>query len=295
MADKQKKSSRHYDLDKPVTRSFDLAKDAGAEGTVVAPAGAAAASSGGNASPTNGTPMKPQRKIVTVLGIIFGALAVAAVWYYLAGNKSPQEGQITQKVVENQGRGNESQTTTPAEKTVQTVESGSTATGTPNVAIGHNETSVAGGESAQIGGPDQGESATQVSSPQQTGSGTQSVDAAGPTQSSKTTGATEPAETTKPVESAKPDENNSPSATSSSTSVAPVPMATSSNSVGFGLGKPIISEEEQKTLWEALDSQAKEVILGSYGTGMDRKEALGNLYDEVQAKVNDYYRAKYGY
>lgn len=47
-------------------------------------------------------------------------------------------------------------------------------------------------------------------------------------------------------------------------------------------------------LWDDLDQQAKEVILGRYGNGAARKDALGDEYDEIQAKVNEYYRLKYG-
>ncbi len=37
---------------------------------------------------------------------------------------------------------------------------------------------------------------------------------------------------------------------------------------------------------------ANEVIAGKYGTGEDRKKALGSLYDEVQAKVNEIMASK---
>ena len=47
-------------------------------------------------------------------------------------------------------------------------------------------------------------------------------------------------------------------------------------------------------LWDTLDQQAKEVILGRYGNGTARMDALGDEYDEIQAKVNEYYRLKYG-
>ena len=61
-----------------------------------------------------------------------------------------------------------------------------------------------------------------------------------------------------------------------------------------GVRKPVISKAEQVALWDALDAQAKEVILGVYGIGKARAEALGDSYDNIQAKVNEYYRAKYG-
>lgn len=38
-----------------------------------------------------------------------------------------------------------------------------------------------------------------------------------------------------------------------------------------------------------IEELAKEVIAGKYGNGEERKEKLGNLYNEVQAKVNSIY------
>lgn len=40
---------------------------------------------------------------------------------------------------------------------------------------------------------------------------------------------------------------------------------------------------------KSIDELAREVIAGKYGTGDERKRALGNLYDMVQSRVNDYY------
>jgi hypothetical protein len=58
--------------------------------------------------------------------------------------------------------------------------------------------------------------------------------------------------------------------------------------------KQAVANTDAATLWENLDKQAKEVILGEYGNGIARMEALGDMYDEIQAKVNEYYRLKYG-
>jgi len=58
--------------------------------------------------------------------------------------------------------------------------------------------------------------------------------------------------------------------------------------------KQAVANTNAATLWENLDQQAKEVILGEYGNGTARVEALGDMYDEIQAKVNEYYRLKYG-
>ena len=38
------------------------------------------------------------------------------------------------------------------------------------------------------------------------------------------------------------------------------------------------------------EEEAWRTIRGNYGNGAARKEALGNRYDEIQAKVNDFYR-----
>lgn len=39
-----------------------------------------------------------------------------------------------------------------------------------------------------------------------------------------------------------------------------------------------------------IEEEAWRTIRGNYGNGAARKEALGNRYDEIQAKVNDFYR-----
>lgn len=41
------------------------------------------------------------------------------------------------------------------------------------------------------------------------------------------------------------------------------------------------------TTVKSIDELAKEVIDGKHGTGADRKKSLGDLYDEVQARVNE--------
>lgn len=55
-----------------------------------------------------------------------------------------------------------------------------------------------------------------------------------------------------------------------------------------------IDEAEAAALWASLDQDAKDVILGTYGNGKEREENLGESYNEIQAKVNEYYRKKYG-
>ena len=40
---------------------------------------------------------------------------------------------------------------------------------------------------------------------------------------------------------------------------------------------------------KSIDELAREVIAGKHGDGDERKRALGNLYDMVQSRVNDYY------
>jgi len=58
--------------------------------------------------------------------------------------------------------------------------------------------------------------------------------------------------------------------------------------------KQIVDDETAAALWDNLDPRAKDVILGKYGNGKIRKESLGDQYDEIQSKVNVYYRMKYG-
>jgi hypothetical protein len=42
-----------------------------------------------------------------------------------------------------------------------------------------------------------------------------------------------------------------------------------------------------------IEEKAKQVISGDFGNGANRKRALGKDYAEIQAKINEIYRAKY--
>lgn len=52
-------------------------------------------------------------------------------------------------------------------------------------------------------------------------------------------------------------------------------------------GKPSSSTSTSKPVEKSVDELAQEVIAGKYGNGDARKQALGNRYDEVQARVNE--------
>jgi outer membrane biosynthesis protein TonB len=41
----------------------------------------------------------------------------------------------------------------------------------------------------------------------------------------------------------------------------------------------------------SIEEKARRVIRGRYGNGIDRKQALGSEYNEIQAKVNEWYRS----
>lgn len=56
----------------------------------------------------------------------------------------------------------------------------------------------------------------------------------------------------------------------------------------------IVNDQDDAALWNELDQITKDVILGRYGNGQDRVDALGDSYDDVQSKVNAYYIKKYG-
>ena len=54
-----------------------------------------------------------------------------------------------------------------------------------------------------------------------------------------------------------------------------------------------ISASPNVTMTEAngtIEEEAWRTIRGNYGNGAARKEALGSRYEEIQAKVNDFYR-----
>lgn len=55
---------------------------------------------------------------------------------------------------------------------------------------------------------------------------------------------------------------------------------------GYGLPKYITTTNKELTT-EELDQMARDVINGKYGTGADRRNALGANYDAVQARVNE--------
>lgn len=52
-------------------------------------------------------------------------------------------------------------------------------------------------------------------------------------------------------------------------------------------GTPSTSTTTSKPVEKSVDELAQEVIAGKYGNGDARKQALGNKYNEVQAKVNE--------
>lgn len=52
-------------------------------------------------------------------------------------------------------------------------------------------------------------------------------------------------------------------------------------------GSPSTSTSTTKPVEKSVDELAREVIAGKYGNGDARKQALGNRYDEVQARVNE--------
>ena len=83
--------------------------------------------------------------------------------------------------------------------------------------------------------------------------------------------------------------SEAPASSVANSAVAPKSVGSSQTQT-----KQAVANTNAATLWENLDQQAKEVILGEYGNGTVRMEALGDMYDEIQAKVNEYYRLKYG-
>lgn len=66
--------------------------------------------------------------------------------------------------------------------------------------------------------------------------------------------------------------------------------STSCPGTNFPLGKIInatIAKNETVQTTKSIVDLANEVIAGKYGVGEARKQALGSLYNEVQAKVNE--------
>ena len=59
------------------------------------------------------------------------------------------------------------------------------------------------------------------------------------------------------------------------------------------VSQPIAPDSRNVTTTEAngtIEEEAWLTIRGNYGNGAARKEALGSRYEEIQAKVNDFYR-----
>ena len=52
------------------------------------------------------------------------------------------------------------------------------------------------------------------------------------------------------------------------------------------------SEKDEQAEAERLDGLFKDVLSGKFGSGDERKEALGADYDVIQSRINDYYTQK---
>lgn len=66
-------------------------------------------------------------------------------------------------------------------------------------------------------------------------------------------------------------------------------LATSCPGANFPLEeiKTAVESEKEPQITKSIVDLANEVIAGKYGVGAERKQALGSLYNEVQAKVNE--------
>lgn len=66
-------------------------------------------------------------------------------------------------------------------------------------------------------------------------------------------------------------------------------LATSCPGANFPLEeiKNAVKNEKEPQTTKSIVDLANEVIAGKYGVGVERKQALGSLYNEVQAKVNE--------
>lgn len=60
----------------------------------------------------------------------------------------------------------------------------------------------------------------------------------------------------------------------------------------FGVSKSDVYKYTGETIQKSVDELAHEVIQGKYGNGQERKNALGNRYDEVQKRVNEILNTK---
>ena len=67
--------------------------------------------------------------------------------------------------------------------------------------------------------------------------------------------------------------------------VEEVPPPTETERVSASVSKPAITLPQG-----TLDEKAKQVIRGNFGSGVERKQALGNEYDAIQQRVNEMYR-----
>ena len=64
----------------------------------------------------------------------------------------------------------------------------------------------------------------------------------------------------------------------------------------FGVSKEDVRRYTKEIVpQKSIDELAQEVISGIYGNGEDRKKALGDRYDEVQARVNELLKPKHDY
>jgi len=64
-------------------------------------------------------------------------------------------------------------------------------------------------------------------------------------------------------------------------------FGSSSNGKPAKNDKPVKESNPPKVNDQSIEKLAQQVIQGNFGSGQDRKNALGSKYDEVQAKVNE--------
>lgn len=310
--DLSKKSTRHYDLSKPTTRSFNLEKEGEMEAFVTGSTGSPIVS-------PDPSSKKSIRKIATVLGIVAFVLAIGLIWHFVGGRDGENKEEVAQNAAEmstsNQEVSEEIALATAAGTTIgeESVDEETTeevseddieqiVSDETNGLVSSSEgpitgstTGIATDESNNAGITENATTSGQSSMGEPSGVASKPVGQTSSTSETTKVGSpyTNPAgqastlsETNVGTSNPRPDSNFNVGKAAS--------VSHRSTTETSGLGMPIISKAEQVALWDALDDQVKEVILGVYGNGKAREEALGDSYENIQTKVNEYYYAKYG-
>lgn len=305
---KNRKSSRHFNLEKPVERSFEIEKDA----DILVEAPAKPKNKPQPAAPTDSTKKsgdikkpsdtpkmdntkKPEEETVPKIEVegdtdkgnsskwkwlIPAAIVVAAVPSYFLFTGNDDSAPNEDKIVMNSSLSGQ--------------DNANDDTASPNAATGENDNSENSDNSA--GSDDIGNSSSteNASNSDNNDSGSSSSET-GSVENSLS-GAKAP---TQPLERLSSPNNNKPNSGSSASSTTTTNRGNDNagrTGLSSGQGKSVSNNSENAgtkatpVIPGSIEQKALDVIRGVFGNGQERKDKLGAEYAEIQKLVNEMYR-----